>query len=218
MARPRGGYRTADGARVPGVTTILSRFKEASGLVHWAWQCGIDGVDYREARDSAATAGNLAHDLVERWIIDGSEPSDDPGSQDPDVWERAVSAFRAFREWADQTQLRVTHTEVSLVSETHRFGGTLDAMLIRDRLSLGDWKSSNGIYPEYLVQLGAYALLWEEAHPDMPIEGGYHLLRFDRTYGDFHHHFWAELETAKRQFLLLREAYENDRELRARAK
>jgi hypothetical protein len=53
------------GKRVPSVTTIISRFKDSGGLIHWAWQQGMDGLDYRETRDKAALAGHLAHYLME---------------------------------------------------------------------------------------------------------------------------------------------------------
>ena len=53
------GYFTKDGKRVPSVTTILGKFKEAGGLMHWSWECGMKGLDYRQVRDAAADAGTL---------------------------------------------------------------------------------------------------------------------------------------------------------------
>ncbi len=66
--RPKSGYRLKDGAKVPGVTSVISRFKESGGLIHWAWKCGVDGIDYRQARDKAAEAGLIAHDMIDAWI------------------------------------------------------------------------------------------------------------------------------------------------------
>lgn len=202
-----------DGKRVPGVTTILSKFKDSGGLIHWAWKLGTEGKDYRAIRDAAAEAGTLAHEAVEAHVR-GSEPKVFPDSE---TGEKARKAFGAFLEWADQTQLKITHSEIPLLSQRHRFGGTLDAMLVRGKLSLGDWKTSNKVYPEYLCQLAAYGILWEENYPDQPIEGGYHLLRFDKTYGDFSHRWWAELETARKAFLLMRDLYGMQQELTDRA-
>lgn len=214
MARPPK-YLLKDGVTaVPGVTTILGRFKDSGGLIYWAWQQGKDGKDFRETKDRAAEAGTLAHSAVEAHIR-GAEFVWPP---DSDVTTKARTAFGAFLEWAEQTQLKVTHTEVSLVSERYKFGGTLDAMLIKGKRSLGDWKSSAQIYSDMLCQLAAYGILWEEHYPDMPIEAGYHLLRFDKEYGDFHAHWWSELETAKKAFLLMVELFSYDKELRARAK
>jgi len=65
MARPKAGYFLKDGNRVPGTTTITGRFKESGGLVYWAWDLGKKGIDYREARDTAASAGTLVHAMVE---------------------------------------------------------------------------------------------------------------------------------------------------------
>lgn len=209
MATAKGGYHTSDGTRVPSVTTILGRFKEAGGLIHWAWELGKEGKDYRQVRDEAALSGTIAHEAVEAWIKKQSYEIAD---------ERAQKSFEAFKEWADQTQLQVIETELGLVSEKHRFGGTLDAMLVRGKLSCGDWKTSNAVHPEYLCQIAAYGILWEENFPEKPILGGYHLMRFDKTYGDFSHRWWSELETAKKAFLLMRDLYDCDKELKARAK
>jgi hypothetical protein len=236
MPTAKGGYFTTTGERVPSVTTILSRFNESGALIAWAASqaakyvaenvsenpsrqdvlklCDAAKYNYRDVRDQAADAGTMAHDAVERWIK--GQPITFEGSEE--VCKRARKSFDAFLEWADQTQLKVIHTEMPLVSDKYRFGGTLDAMTINNKLSLTDWKSSNALYPEYLCQIAAYGVLWEEKFPKEPIEGGYHLLRFDKTFSDFHHHFWAELETAKNSFLLMRQLYENDRELKARVK
>lgn len=213
MATPRKGY-WLDGKRLPSVTTILSRYKESGGLIHWAWQCGMDGLDYREMRDAAATAGTCAHQMVECFI---RKKEFDDSSYDAEIIEKAETAYGAFRKWAGSTNLTPTETECSLMSKTHRFGGTLDAMLVDDKLSLGDWKTSNGVYPDYLLQLAAYGLLWEENFPNLPIEGGFHLLRFDKTHGDFHHHWYANLDEAKRAFVLMRELYDIDKGLKKRA-
>jgi hypothetical protein len=219
MATLKGGYHTKDGAKVPSVTTILSRFKDSGGLIHWAWNLGKEGRDYREVRDNAASAGTIAHELVEQWVQTGLPLHALTLPEAPqELIDKASKAFGAFLEWADQTQLKITHTEMPLVSEKYRFGGTFDAILVKGKRAMGDWKTSNSIYGEYLAQIAAYAILWEENFPDQPIDGGYHLLRFDKEYGDFHAHWWAELEAGKRYFLAVLAAYKEDKELKARAK
>lgn len=214
MPTAKGGYFLADGTRVPSVTTVIGRFKEAGGLIHWAWNLGKEGKDYREVRDRAADAGTMAHAAVEAWIHD--QPFVFEGS--PEICDKAKVSFGAFLEWAEQTQLKVTQTELPLVSERHKFGGTFDAILVRNGRAVGDWKSSNAIYGEYLVQVAAYGELWKENFPDQPITAGYHLLRFDKTYGDFKHHWWSDLSRAWEAFLHLRALYDIDKELKARAK
>lgn len=236
MATKVGGYHLKDGSRVPSVTTIIGRFKESGALIHWAAGqsakyvaencpdnpskadivklCDQAKNAYRDVRDAAAEAGTLAHEAVEAWIR--KQPYAFAGNAA--VVEKAEMAYGNFLEWAGQTSLEITHAEVPLISEKHKFGGTLDAMLISGKRSLGDWKSSNAVYGDYLVQIAAYGILWEENFPEMPIEGGYHLMRFDKTFGDYHHHAWSELESAKKSFLLMRELFELDKELKLRAK
>lgn len=215
MPTQKGGYYLADGTtRVPSVTTVCNRFKDAGGLIHWAWKEGSEGRDYRETRDKAADAGTMAHAAVDAWIH--SKPIRFDG--DPDVCGKAKTAFGAFLSWTEQTQLRVTHTEIPLVSEAHKFGGTFDAVVIRNGRAMADWKTSNAVYTENLIQLAAYGALWNENFPDDPIVAGNHLLRFDKEFGDFHHHYWADLSTAWDSFLHMRRLYENDKELKRRAK
>jgi hypothetical protein len=147
------------------VTQVISRFKDSGALIHWAWKCGRDGLDYRAVRDKAADAGTMAHDAIEAHIR-GHEFAFD---SDPEICARARCAFGAFLEWAEQTQMRVTHTELALVSERHRFGGTMDAIVLRIGRAVGEWKASNGCYPEYLIQVAAYGQLWNENFPNAPI-------------------------------------------------
>ena len=42
-------YKTKDGIRVPGVTTILGELAKPA-LIHWAWDLGIKNIDYRVHR------------------------------------------------------------------------------------------------------------------------------------------------------------------------
>ena len=129
-----------------------------------------------------------------------------------------MSAFNAYQQWQANFKVEIVSQEIQLVSEKYRYGGTPDAVgMVGNQLVLLDWKTSNGIYTDYLVQLAAYKNLWEENFPERPLTGGFHLLRFAKEHGDFGHHYFADLDNAWRQFLLFREAYEIDKELKKRA-
>lgn len=213
--RPQGGYKLADGTRIPGVTTIIGRFKDSGALMFWAFQQGKLGKEklYEEA-EKAADIGTYAHELVRAWLHQEPEPV---SPLDPEGTDKARTAFGAFRKWSEATALRIHATETALVSEEHRFGGTLDAVgYVGDDLCLLDWKTSNGVYPDYLIQLAAYKHLWELHNPDLPLKG-FHLLRFAKEHGDFAHHYFPNLDVGWRMFLLLREAYELDKVLKKRA-
>lgn len=205
-------YTTKDGARVPSVTTVLSRFKESGGLIHWAWQLGIDGKDYRDVRDKAADAGTYAHQLCEAYLKGTPAPAEDDSRE----WELAHGAYDAFREWWDMTRLEAISSEVPMVSESLRFGGCLDAACHdhEGRLHLLDFKTSNRTYPDHVIQLAAYRALWEENNPQATV-ARIHLIRFGKEDGSFHHHSWpqATIDMAFEAFKLMRQIYDVDKAL-----
>jgi hypothetical protein len=213
MPTPRGGYYL-DGKKIPSVTTILSRFKESGGLIHWAWSLGAEGKDYRAEKQHAADAGTCAHDMVECFIRGRLF---DPRPYSDDILPAAETAFSAFRRWADQSNLQPAETEVGLVSKRYRFGGTLDAVTLGGELHLLDWKTSNAVYADYLMQLAAYGQLWNENNPDRPV-CGYELVRFSKAEGDFAHLSFVSLKDELVQFLLLRRAYDYDQKLKKRVR
>jgi hypothetical protein len=223
MGRPKAGYFAADKKRVPGVTTVLSMMKGDPGaLMYWAWDLGMQGKDFREERDKAAGTVTIAHDLIEADILGQPAPTSwdaeamgVPPAELADMVTRAQAAFGAYQTWRASTRLEIIASEVSLVSEEHRFGGTLDAIgTVNGELALIDWKSSNRIYPEYIAQVSAYGKLWEECRGEEP--RSVHLLRVGKEAGDFHHHCWQHetLQEGWRAFVLCRELYDLSKKLK----
>lgn len=216
--RPKGGYHNAAGKRIPGVTTILSRFKESGGLIQWAYNCGREGIDINDVRDSAADAGTCCHDMIDCHLH--SREFNRIG-WNMDVLTRADHAFLGFLQWAEQTKLAVAASEVSLVSERHQFGGTFDGAFISGTLRLLDYKTSAGIYTDQLVQVaGGYTILWQEHYPEKELHG-IDILRIskpkeaDDPVSFEHRHFSAEIiPIAQEQFLLFRRAYELDKRIK----
>lgn len=215
---PTQPYRLKDGTRVPGTTTIISNCHLGSidGLLVWANNLGKEGKSHEAERDKAADAGTACHEMAECYAkgttFDGSRYS-------PEILRRGAGAFDAFRKWADQTKLRIYAAERPLVSEACRYGGTLDCVLVDGKLALGDYKTSNSIRVGMLCQLAAYSNLWRENHPEEPITGGFHLLRFSRPEHDddpvhFSHHFWDHLDPAWEAFKRMRELYDIHKRLK----
>ena len=142
---------------------------------------------------------------------------DTQGLSEQDVGA-VTSAFNAFVEWFGSNSFEVLSQEEQLVSEAHRYGGTPDAIAKdgKGRIVLLDWKTSNAVYADYIWQLGAYRILWNENHPEMPLTGGSHLCRFAKEKGDFAHHFFPNIDEAEEGFLLMRRLYDVDKELKKR--
>lgn len=216
MARPSFGYKNSAGEKIPGTTTIIGRFKESGGLLQWAFKQGQSGAaTLYEERDNAAMAGNVAHDMIECAILGKERPA---FTCAPELITKAENAFSQYQEWRDQSRIEIIATETAYVSERYQFGGTIDAIGrdTKGRIVLVDWKTSNGVYQDYLIQLAAYALLLEECKPEWKPEA-FHLLRVAKESADFAHHFFGELEDAKRAFVLMRELYDIDKRLKKRA-
>ena len=217
MPTPRAGYSLADGTKVPGVTTILSRWKDSGGLLQWAFKVGQSGArSLYEERDRAADIGTMAHAMAEAHLKGGDpEAALAEFKPDDDAAKKARTAFDTFSKWAEGKC--IVSAEVPLVSETHRFGGTPDFVIrTPEGLAMGDLKTSNGIYRDHLMQVAAYGLLWNELHPDDPIVAGFHVARFSKEHPDFEHRYFSELSGAADLFLILRQAYALDLDLKKR--
>ena len=97
---------------------------------------------------------------------------------------------------------------MEVISEEYQYGGTLDKVAVIDGvLSIMDFKSSSGIFPEHRIQIAAYGHSWSEMHPDRSIQG-FHILQLDKDDGSFHHHFYRELDNAFKVFVCLRSIYD----------
>ena len=214
MAAKSGGgrpteYRLADGTRVPGVTTI-THLLDKPGLVQWAYKLGREGRDYRQVRDEAAEKGKAVHAWIEKALVTKTV---DASTADP-AWRPAADAF-AF--WLRGTDIEIDRTEVPLVSEAYRFGGTIDALTKAGVVV--DWKSGNRIYAEHVVQVAAYSVLANDEHGRMKTDHA-HILRVDKDTGGFAHIYLPEQGLAEgwAMFRLLRELYDQIKKVEAYAR
>lgn len=213
MPTPKQGYYV-DGKRVPGTTTVISRFKDSGGLLHWAWKEGSEGRDYRQTRDAAADAGTAAHAMIEAWATGADPEAALKDHEDDDLKKRARTGFSAFLSWADSTKLAIISHEQPLVSRAYLFGGTPDAIgHIGPAVVLLDWKTGSRIYSDAIVQLGAYRWLLGECESLYVDEA--HVIRLDREWGAFTHKQIpkALLELGWDQFRAYRDAYDRDKQL-----
>jgi hypothetical protein len=194
----------------------MGKFKNPDPLVGWAFKLGKEaGIamaqgrpaprSAHEVRDQAAKAGQIAHDMIEAHWKGLSYVYEGP-KLPQGVMERALRGYTNARRWLDSTKYEIVDTETTLVSEKYGFGGTRDVrfLLPTGKFRLGDWKTSNSVYADYLVQVAAYDLLSEECE-GIQYEG-YDICRFSKEYGDFEHKSYDDLADAKEAFLLMLKA------------
>ena len=129
--------------------------------------------------DTATTFGSDAHYALEQYIKHGMVP------RDMDMY-RVIGAFQSWAKTnqiellPDMCEVTVAHPEIKVrdmfdpemvsadvicameeeIGEvlTHAYAGTIDAVAFKgDELVIVDWKTSNGLYAEHMLQVAAYA-------------------------------------------------------------
>lgn len=127
----------------------------------------------RDLLEEAGDVGHAAHACIEKYIkglmigvpyhyFNGKELKQD---------ERVDNCFFAALAWMNAHNVRWICTEKKIYSRKYSYAGTMDGKayvdscndpkcckhVFKDRLSVIDWKSSNYLYVEYLLQTSAYA-------------------------------------------------------------
>ena len=149
-------YKTADGKRVPSVTTFLHILNKPA-LIEWAWKMGCQGLDYKAIRDDAASVGTLAHYFIMCHLKKIEPDTSEYSKQDI---ERAENCLIKYWDWEKERKVETILVEAPLISEQYRFGGTIDFLArFETELWLVDFKTGKAIYSEYFYQLAAYRQL-----------------------------------------------------------
>jgi len=143
--------------RVPGTTTILGVLNKPA-LMYWAWDLGIQGIDYRKYTDEMATIGTLVHLRIENHIK-GIET--DFADFTPTQVKISDVGFNKYLEWETENNPQYIMSELQLACED--YGGTIDLYAkINDKYCLIDFKTSKAIYADQFCQVSAYANLMRE--------------------------------------------------------
>lgn len=218
MPRPKSGYRNAAGLAIPGTSDITGRFMDRSRLLFWAFKRGKEGLP-QLYDDNVLNIGTAVHMMAEMDLKD--RPRDDIEYYLEQTLtnradrSKAEAAFRAYRQWRDEFHVRAYVQEASLVSEQLQYGGTLDTVaIVRNGLGLVDFKTSNSgeVYEDMVLQLAAYGILWNETHPDEPLES-YHLIVLPKDGSKHVHREFSEdaLHPYRQKFWCYRKAYDLDK-------
>lgn len=176
-SKPHTIYRTEDGQRVPGVTTVLGILNKPA-LIKWANNLGLQGIDSSAYVDETARVGTLAHQMIQEYL---GGPEWDRSAYDAGQVSMAENAVISFHEWERQTghKMKTKHIEMPLVSDVNHYGGTIDWYgKIAGQYWLVDIKTSKALWPEHVFQVSAYWMLLAEY--GYPVDG-VRLLRVGRT-------------------------------------
>lgn len=168
-------YRLKDGTVVPGVTSVLAVLAKPA-LMSWANRLGLQGIDVEKYVDILAEVGKCTHYLIECQFT-GMRPA--LSSFSTEQVKLAEVAKKKFDRWLAREKPKVLASEIPLVSEQYRYGGTLDLIAeFGGRVEVCDFKTSKDLWPEHVYQLAAYVKLALEAGYDVQ---GARLVRIGRV-------------------------------------
>ena len=152
-------YKTSEGKRVPGTTTITGLLNKPY-LIKWANNLGLEGIDSSKYTDEAAAIGTLAHAMVQAHLQKDELDMDQFSKIQID---HAENSLISFFEWKSRHTIEPIFCEKAMVSDAMQYGGTIDCYCLLDgEPVLLDFKTGKAIYEEYFVQLAAYRNLLEE--------------------------------------------------------
>lgn len=201
-------YKLADGTRVPGCTTITG-VMDKPALVRWANGLGLQGIDSTKYVDETAQIGTLGHYLIECHLTGKQPETDDYTKNQLDCAEKILRRFVGWEVERGISPADYALSEAALVSEKHRFGGTVDiCAVLHGKATLIDIKTCKSIYGEHKTQVaGGYALLCAE--------NGYNLeniiiLRIGRNESEGFEEITvspSEVELHQKRFLICRDLY-----------
>lgn len=232
-------YYDKDGGRLPSTTTIQGAYKNPAGLMYYAWECGMQGIDYRQETNRFAGAGTICHKMIENKLthrdIDAYIPGAEELGLEKEAYESAMrmaeNGFDNFESWWMQTHGEAVELEVSMVDDDLGFGGTLDLVvkLFGRARFVTDFKTSKKLYEEHICQVAAYRHLWMNGRMNVdqkgsltsepkefgePIHGGI-VLRVNRETSEFMPYIipTAGMDLAFEQFRYLLRAYKMKSEI-----
>jgi hypothetical protein len=154
---------------------------------------------HKDRLESAGNIGTMAHDWLELYIK--AVLAKDTATQSTMLTkkcddERATNCVNSALDWIRVHNVRYRDTERKVYSRRYDYAGTLDGLALvdscndkaccpetfKDRLSLIDYKTSNHLHLEYMLQTAAYCQAYTEEH-SVDIEDRW-VLRLGKEAGD----------------------------------
>jgi hypothetical protein len=164
-------YTTDNITFYPSVTTVLNVYPKGFGFDNWLKELGHNAD---EVLKRAGEQGSKVHDAIDRIIL-GEKISwvytDKDGQSKGNYTLNEWKMILRFVEFWETYKPTVIGNEFNIVSVKYRLGGTLDLVcMINGERWLIDFKTSNGIHTSHEMQLAAYAMMFNEKNPEMPIQ------------------------------------------------
>ena len=172
-------YKDEEGNRIESNTGATGIIDKSTPLMYWATKLmglylyqnyiikaepiTLGSIElaqkkWRDAKEEAADLGTEIHEWIDKWINLKKIP---PMPEN----EKVLNGVNAFLKWHKENQVEFIANERIVYSKKHNVIGKLDLISYDtdDKfLSLDDFKSSKGIYPEMVLQTAGYLMMIEE--------------------------------------------------------
>lgn len=151
-----------EGKKVPSLSNILDNCKIGGigNLLYRANQAGLMGRQLKEAGEDTTNAGWLAFKQISSILYDTDFHVDHYSDA---CFDRSLNCHLDFMKWSAETEYKHKINNISLVSESLKYGDTLDVFSTKDHsCALVILVIQNEIYPENLIKLAARANLIKE--------------------------------------------------------
>ena len=188
----------------------------ANGTHVYKSPLGLDSIikgiksAHRQTSTSAINIGTITHDWVEEAInfhIKGGVIPELP------TQEEALNSIDAFKSWVQENDIEWISAEEKLYHRKHKYAGTVDALAnINGEYCVIDWKTSKAVYPEYHLQVAAYAKAVEDMY-EKKVDATY-ILRCDKVTGRFEAVRSTDIAKNFRAFLAALTLYKRLKEIR----
>lgn len=182
---------------IPGVTSILKRLGKGEALIQWAanmtaefvltnWTEGCDltalcksaKTAHRREKTQMGDIGKEVHAYAEARLM---------GRMPPVPSIQASPGCTAFDSWAKAHHVKPIACERIIFSREDWYCGCADLFgYVDGKLTVGDFKTSSGVYPEMLLQTAAYIRAIEEEIGER-VEQRI-IIRLDKKTGKFEAH------------------------------
>ena len=151
----------------PSVTHILDVYPKGFGFVQWLKDMGNNADDVVKR---AAEQGSKIHDAIDRYLQ--GEKLEWASAENKEYYNlNEWMMILKFVEFWTIYKPEVIANEEQMLSESLGFGGTIDLVCkMNGQIWLIDHKSGNSLHKSHELQLSAYAMMWNEQHPQQKIE------------------------------------------------
>lgn len=152
-------YETPKGEFYPSVTTVLDAYPKGSEFSRWLKENGLNADQIVAA---AADSGSKVHEAIDK-LQQGIEVVWDDKAYNLKEW---VMICR-FVDFYTRYLPTIISSEFTLLCHKYRIAGTVDILCeINSELWLIDIKTSNSVHNSHFLQVGAYAVMFNEENKD----------------------------------------------------